>query len=1124
MTDKAPAHQRVRFARSEIANLDALPSARGELRVRDAVVARRTGTWLPGLFGAFTLIVLALAALYAVAASGIGSNRMREEAERAIKRIAGVEVEVSTGATSLTTDASRLIALHVSDVQLAQLGGSTVRAGSVRFGVRPWPLLGGRLEIESASIADASFELASLPLGGDWTGTLRNDLGLFDPDRVAAAVFQAARRLSESVGAGGARQLELRNVVVGLPAGGAHRSLRVARATFSGGSNETLVLTAEVEAVGRTFAVEGTSRFDPVSKTIAALSLSATMSPEHKPDPAARTSLGAANLSLEGAEGSGNAKSRMSAKLSVQDISVRTDDQGPAKIDADLATSFEEGENKVQIDQLLLAAGGSRFDFNGAVGPARLSVASVVAPTYRYELVSARSTLAPSDSPEAPSAVSLRIAGAFQPGTGVLSAEQIGIKSASGEVAGAASVEFSPGKSPGVSLVLNVPGMQVAAIKQIWPWFAAKSARKWVLAKFSGGRVMEGAIRFVVPPGRLGDGRPLTPDEISGRFVVAGSHFDLAGDLPPMRDADGSVEFRGSDVDIALARGTVFLPDGKAVAARKGVMTIRDATRPPVIAKLDIDIEGEAAALAELASRNPINVMSRIKMTAREFSGQVDGHVTTDVPLQKGVDRDTLRWLVALDYKNLALQKLFDGQKVTEATGTIIIEPEQARIVAKAKLNGVPADLDLTEPLRENGAERNRHIAFALDDKSRDRLAPGLGAMISGPMKLMLDQRGKDPQRFSADLKAATLNLPWIGWSKGSGVAAEASFVRSQNDEKTTLSGFKLSGKSFSFNGDFVLAGGSLLSARLSSVRLNRDDAFAVNIGRSGKNFAIEIDGDRLDARPLIKRYGPKGQGSKDNKGTPSVSLDARIRRVTGFHGETLADVRLSYGGNGANTKGLELSAASASGGAVTARNGTQAGRRVIVLKASDAGAALRFLDIYQNMRGGAIDVSLAQAPDGSLRGRVDARDFWIENEPRLGSIVSTPAPGSDRSLNQAVRKEIDTSRVQFGHGAAEIEKGEGYLRIVDGVLRGPTIGTTFQGTLYDARGRMDMTGTFMPAYGLNRLFGELPLIGAILGNGRDRGLIGVTYRLAGNAKSPQLFVNPLSVIAPGIFRSIFEY
>ena len=55
----------------------------------------------------------------------------------------------------------------------------------------------------------------------------------------------------------------------------------------------------------------------------------------------------------------------------------------------------------------------------------------------------------------------------------------------------------------------------------------------------------------------------------------------------------------------------------------------------------------------------------------------------------------------------------------------------------------------------------------------------------------------------------------------------------------------------------------------------------------------------------------------------------------------------------------------------------------------------------------------------------------------------------------------------------------------------------------------MDMTGTFMPAYGLNRLFGELPLVGAILGNGRDRGLIGVTFKLDGDADSPHAADQP---------------
>lgn len=158
------------------------------------------------------------------------------------------------------------------------------------------------------------------------------------------------------------------------------------------------------------------------------------------------------------------------------------------------------------------------------------------------------------------------------------------------------------------------------------------------------------------------------------------------------------------------------------------------------------------------------------------------------------------------------------------------------------------------------------------------------------------------------------------------------------------------------------------------------------------------------------------------------------------------------------------------------------------------------------------------------MRGRVDARNFLVVNEPKLASLVSTRPPGGDRSLNQAVKADIDTSRVSFDRGYVEIEKGNRLLRLANGVLRGAAIGATFQGTLYDPDDNMDVTGTFMPIYGLNRIFGEIPLVGALLGNGRDRGLIGVTFRLKGKVEKPELSINPLSAIAPGIFRSIFEF
>ena len=99
----------------------------------------------------------------------------------------------------------------------------------------------------------------------------------------------------------------------------------------------------------------------------------------------------------------------------------------------------------------------------------------------------------------------------------------------------------------------------------------------------------------------------------------------------------------------------------------------------------------------------------------------------------------------------------------------------------------------------------------------------------------------------------------------------------------------------------------------------------------------------------------------------------------------------------------------------------------------------LRFLDIYEHMVGGSIKFALSGPVGKTLTGQVDASNFDVVNEPRLRSIVSTAPQGDGRSLNEAVKREIDTSRVSFERGFAAIAKGDGALELKNGVLRAGT-------------------------------------------------------------------------------------
>jgi hypothetical protein len=211
-------------------------------------------------------------------------------------------------------------------------------------------------------------------------------------------------------------------------------------------------------------------------------------------------------------------------------------------------------------------------------------------------------------------------------------------------------------------------------------------------------------------------------------------------------------------------------------------------------------------------------------------------------------------------------------------------------------------------------------------------------------------------------------------------------------------------------------------------------------------------------------------------------------------------------------------------GGAVSGDLSPRGEQQAIRLRSADLGALLGFAGLYQHMQGGQATLDLLGTADTSYQGTLQLTNFTLVDEPRLSRIVGSSGGQSDQTLSQAVGQPLLTERAFFDHASAKLNYTGSTLKVADGIVRGPVFGSSFNGTLYNAKGQIDISGSFMPAYGLNRMFGAIPVLGQILGNGNEGGLIGITYRLDGPFASPTLVVNPISVIAPGIFRQIFSY
>ena len=57
----------------------------------------------------------------------------------------------------------------------------------------------------------------------------------------------------------------------------------------------------------------------------------------------------------------------------------------------------------------------------------------------------------------------------------------------------------------------------------------------------------------------------------------------------------------------------------------------------------------------------------------------------------------------------------------------------------------------------------------------------------------------------------------------------------------------------------------------------------------------------------------------------------------------------------------------------------------------------------------------------------------------------------------------------------------------------------------------------------INALLNKIPLIGQVITGIEGDGLIGVNFKVTGTYDEPNYNVNPLSILTPGILRSIFE-
>ena len=180
----------------------------------------------------------------------------------------------------------------------------------------------------------------------------------------------------------------------------------------------------------------------------------------------------------------------------------------------------------------------------------------------------------------------------------------------------------------------------------------------------------------------------------------------------------------------------------------------------------------------------------------------------------------------------------------------------------------------------------------------------------------------------------------------------------------------------------------------------------------------------------------------------------------------------------------------------------------------NDLGSVLRLVGVYAQVQGGEGSLVIQQNAKAKVgQGQLSLKNFSIVDEKNLAAILDGHAE-SRKILSRGNDLSFRSAQVDF---TQRVDR----LQINDAVITGDSLGGSGKGFIYTDKKQYDLTGTFIPIFGLNNAFGKL--LGP-LGGGAGGGLFGITFAVKGPLDKPDFRVNPMSALAPGAFRSLFEY
>lgn len=661
-------------------------------------------------------------------------------------------------------------------------------------------------------------------------------------------------------------------------------------------------------------------------------------------------------------------------------------------------------------------------------------------------------------------------------------------------------------------LTLKAGDLDVAEILQLWPKSLGGDARDWVVANVPVGKVSAATFQL----SSHGD-RPNQP-KIGGQFSFNGMQLRYIDTMPPATGLEGAGSLAGNSLQFKVdtaQTGGVSLASGDVVLSNLFV-------DPPVQLHLKADLQSTLPDAMTLLDNEPVALGKSTGLSAANATGQQTTKLEIGLPLLDEIPPEKIRYKATTQLRDTNIRQVAPGYDLAAGSVMLVAEPTGISAQGDVRVNGVPATVEVREntpPVR--GVTRTVKAIGSLDAAGAKSLAvtwpTEIGGSVGFDVRLV---EARSPLRtidVDLDLQQATFGLEPVVLMKRRGEPGRLTARLVQADAHSlSVQKAQVDAAGWQVEGDADL---QLDPPRPQRVELRRligplGDLTA-NLTLDGTRWRGRVDVGRLDLRPVL--HGGGGSAGGDTPALPDFRVDVTARQLR------IGDAPISnLDGSVERRRGIWAVArlrANIEDSQISLDAATPAQRTVVTLIGSDAGWLLRGIGTSDNgIRGGRFQLSadVNQASSGlNGSGELKVREFTLWGAPLIARIISL---ASFSGLGHALSGQgVPVQRL-----VAPFHIQGQRITLEGARLVGSDIGARADGVIDLGTQILAINGTVAPAYTINRILGRIPIIGQIMsGRGSDAALA-ATFSVSGPIAQPQVSVNPLSALVPGMIRDLF--